>query len=281
VGAIVALSATGCGSVSRLVSGKSLSGTGTSARRPAAVGSFVASVDAKQGSITFRSDKATTAGKARTAAQQYGPGDRLSLTGTASYSGSVLTGNVTISSGNGNALSDVRAVVTNISDSSVTVLNADGTNNLTGTNRPYWDHNSLDPNSSSTKQWKFSNPGGVNFTFRITVYANAWNYSPGDANPNTAVSFPDPQHGWLVGVGGKVLCTKDGGVTWQAQNPGVLGGAQLEGVYFANVYDGWVVGSGGVIRRTGDGGRTWFAQTISGATTGTHHTRAPSVMPLL
>ena len=41
------------------------------------VGSFVASVDVRQGKITFRSDKAATTGKARTAAQQFGPGDGL------------------------------------------------------------------------------------------------------------------------------------------------------------------------------------------------------------
>src|SRR5437867_12247146 len=91
-GAIAALSATGCGSMSRLVSGRSISGPGPSARGPAAVGSFVASVDVRQGSITFRSDKAVTAGKARIAAQQYGPGDRLALSGGASYSGSMVPG---------------------------------------------------------------------------------------------------------------------------------------------------------------------------------------------
>jgi photosystem II stability/assembly factor-like uncharacterized protein len=265
VGAMLALSATGCGSVSRLVSGKSVSGTGSSAKTPTAVGSFVASVDVRQGNITFRSDKATTTGKARTAAQQFGPGDRITLTGTASYSGSILTGTVTLASGSGYALNDVRAVVTNISDSSVTVVNPDGTTNLIGTNRPFWDHNSLDPGASSTKTWKFSNPGGVNFTFRVTVFANAWTYSAGDSGPNNAVSFPDAQHGWLVGAGGKLLYTKDGGNTWQAQNPGVSTGVELDGVYFANDFDGWVVGSGGTIRRTGDGGRTWFTQSVGTA----------------
>src|SRR5205823_697233 len=109
-GAMLALSATGCGSVSRLVSGKSVPGTGSSAKGPKTVGSFVASVDVRQGKITFRSDKAATTGKARTAAQQFGPGDGLTLTGTASYSGSILTGTVTLTSGSGYALNDVRAV---------------------------------------------------------------------------------------------------------------------------------------------------------------------------
>jgi hypothetical protein len=34
-----------------------------------------------------------------------------------------------------------------------------------------------------------------------TIFANAWSYALGDSNPNIGVSFPDAQHGWMVGVG--------------------------------------------------------------------------------
>ena len=101
-----------------------------------------------------------------------------------------------------------------------------------------------------------------NFTFRISVFANTWSYSLGDSNPNICVSFPDPQHGWMVGVGGKVLATADGGTTWQPQNVG--SNSELRGVYFVSQFDGWVVGTAGVIRRTSDGGRSWQPQNSGG-----------------
>src|SRR5581483_8207045 len=124
--------------------------------------------------ITFQPDQAKTASTARVAAHALGPGDGLQLSGTVSLSGGVLTANVQLVSSNTLPLNDARAVVTSISDSSVTVANADGNTNLSGTSRPYWDHLSLDPNVVSTKVWKFNNPGGVNFTFRVQVFANTW-----------------------------------------------------------------------------------------------------------
>src|SRR5438105_2426293 len=139
-GAMLALTVTGCGSMSHLLGGKSGGTNGTRPGSSGALGSFVASVDVKQGSITFRSDKAATAGKARIAAQAYGPGDRLQLSGTASYSGGILTGSVQLVSNNTFPLNDARVVVTSISDTSVTVANADGASSVSGTNRPYWDH---------------------------------------------------------------------------------------------------------------------------------------------
>ena len=206
---MTALGAAGCGSLSRLAGSRSPSGLGANVRAPAAIGSFVASVDVKRGTITFRPDQAATAGKAHVAAQQFGPGDRLTLSGTASLSNGMLSGSVQFISSNAYPLNDARVIVTSISDTSVSVANADGTSNLTGTKQPFWDYLSLDPKVPSTKLWQFNNPGAINFTFRVTVFANVWTYSLGDANPNTAVSFPDPLHGWIVGVGGKVLCTTD------------------------------------------------------------------------
>jgi photosystem II stability/assembly factor-like uncharacterized protein len=253
--------------MSRLIGGKSGSRSrsrATAPSTPGSIGSFIAAVDATKGTITFKPDQAASAGKARTAARQYGPVDRLFLSGSATSAGGVLSATVQLTSENDYALNDVRAVVTSISDTSVTIANADGQTNLNGTPREYWDHGSLDPAAPggsptpSVKLWSFNNPGAVSFTFRVTILANAWNYNVADSNPNSSVSFPDAMHGWMVGTGGKLLCTKDGGVTWEPQNVGT--GSQLDGVYFVNQYDGWVVGTAGTIRRTGNGGRTWFTQ---------------------
>jgi hypothetical protein len=205
VGAAVAVTTVGCGSMSRMLGGRSGTSNKAGAQASNTLGSYIASVDVQRGSITFRPEQATTAGKARIAAQQYGPGDRLQLSGSASLAAGVLTGNVTLTSSNTIPLNDARVVVTSISDSSITVANADGETNMSGSMRPHWDHITLDPNTPTTKTWKFSNPGGVNFTFRVTILANIWSYSLGDSAPNIAISFPDPQHGWMVGAGGKAL----------------------------------------------------------------------------
>jgi photosystem II stability/assembly factor-like uncharacterized protein len=77
------------------------------------------------------------------------------------------------------------------------------------------------------------------------------------------VSFPDASHGWVVGGGGAIFATTDGGADWTAQNSGTT--AYLSAVSFPDASHGWAVGSGGTILATSDGGATWTAQN-SGTT---------------
>jgi hypothetical protein len=70
--------------------------------------------------------------------------------------------------------------------------------------------------------------------------------------------FADARTGWVVGRGGTILATRDGGATWEAQSSGT--GRDLAGVHFADARTGWVVGDHGTILATRDGGAIWEAQ---------------------
>jgi len=95
-----------------------------------------------------------------------------------------------------------------------------------------------------------------------------------------SVTFVDAQRGWAVGFTDDdatdswvplILATKDGGVTWDAQDAGHVealdGMTYLNEVTFVDAQHGWAVGSTGaaydespVIVATSDGGATWKSQ---------------------
>ncbi|MFN8545754.1 MAG: YCF48-related protein [Candidatus Binatia bacterium] len=62
----------------------------------------------------------------------------------------------------------------------------------------------------------------------------------------------------VVGYGGKVLRTSDGGRNWEAGNSGVEDG--LFAVKMVDDHSGWIVGQDGLILHTSDGGKTWERQ---------------------
>jgi photosystem II stability/assembly factor-like uncharacterized protein len=72
------------------------------------------------------------------------------------------------------------------------------------------------------------------------------------------VVFTDVDTGTIVGSNGTILRTTDGGDHWAAQDGGT--DAALYGVSFADANTGLAVGSGGTVLRTGDGGATWVTQ---------------------
>ncbi|MBX3747275.1 MAG: hypothetical protein KF833_18355 [Verrucomicrobiae bacterium] len=74
-----------------------------------------------------------------------------------------------------------------------------------------------------------------------------------------AVHFADEQRGWVVGDGGVILRTEDGGATWRRQMSGT--DADLRSVSTVDGTNGWAVGWDGIVLRTADGGATWGAQT--------------------
>ncbi len=75
----------------------------------------------------------------------------------------------------------------------------------------------------------------------------------------TAVSFPDPQHGWAVGHEGVILSTNDGGLTWQRQDDGKDTSTVFLDVRFLDDSNGFAVGAYGKFLVTADGGKTWTA----------------------
>jgi photosystem II stability/assembly factor-like uncharacterized protein len=80
-----------------------------------------------------------------------------------------------------------------------------------------------------------------------------------------SIYFPDPETGFVVGDGGLILRTIDGGLTWATSPSGVS--ENLHDVYFFDQAQdtGVVVGDNGTILRTIDAGLTW-ATIASGVT---------------
>jgi photosystem II stability/assembly factor-like uncharacterized protein len=68
-----------------------------------------------------------------------------------------------------------------------------------------------------------------------------------------SVYFKDSNLGWVVGIGGVVLKTTDGGTTWQKIN---VTGADLYSISFADASHGIAAGTGKIYVTT-DGGVTW------------------------
>jgi len=86
------------------------------------------------------------------------------------------------------------------------------------------------------------------------------------SNPYTSnlrsVYFIDVQRGWVVGDGGTILSTSNGGKTWDKQSSG--SDAALRSIQMQMQTDalhGWVVGSDGTILVTSNGGKTWDKQS--------------------
>lgn len=67
------------------------------------------------------------------------------------------------------------------------------------------------------------------------------------------LQFVDPATGWMVGAGGEVLATTDGGHRW-SQIYGV--GSSVTAVQFLDQQHGWALTADGLLRTT-DGGLTW------------------------
>jgi photosystem II stability/assembly factor-like uncharacterized protein len=75
-----------------------------------------------------------------------------------------------------------------------------------------------------------------------------------------AVSYPDPEHAWIVGEFGVILASTDGGQTYQPQTSPVE--TSLFGVFFADAQRGWAVGLEETLLATTDGGITWTKQQV-------------------
>ena len=71
------------------------------------------------------------------------------------------------------------------------------------------------------------------------------------------------ESGWIVGHSGLVLHTADGGRTWARQETKLAQG--LASVFFSDAQNGWAVGWIGVVIRTKDGGKTWERKDIADA----------------
>jgi large repetitive protein len=98
---------------------------------------------------------------------------------------------------------------------------------------------------------------------RAATY-NTWTtQTSGTTSTLYGVFFSDANNGWVVGTGGLIRHTVNGGTAWSAQTSTTT--QNLRSVFFSSATSGWAVGNGGVIVHTTNGGTTWVAQT-SGVT---------------
>lgn len=144
----------------------------------------------------------------------------------------------------------------------------------------------------------YASAGGFTDSASVTVFPDTgWVVQTSHATEDLRGVFfqPDGLNGWVVGDGGVILHTGDGGLNWTRSTPTTfnlnavwfspagegwaVGNAgtvmysatgtgwtrvlttqaseALYGVYFATRDTGWAVGSGGVVMRTFDHGGTW------------------------
>lgn len=71
-------------------------------------------------------------------------------------------------------------------------------------------------------------------------------------------------HIWCVTTGGYIYFSADGGLTWTAQESGVITTNDFYGVHFIDEANGMVVGASDTVLVTTDGGNTWTAGTATG-----------------
>jgi photosystem II stability/assembly factor-like uncharacterized protein len=76
----------------------------------------------------------------------------------------------------------------------------------------------------------------------------------------------DAFHSWVVGEGGTILRTSNGGATWTAQASGTTG--DLAAITFPDAQHGWIVGHDGSIIKSVDGGETWQRTFLTTELTG-------------
>ncbi|MBC7544796.1 MAG: hypothetical protein H7338_18895 [Candidatus Sericytochromatia bacterium] len=88
-----------------------------------------------------------------------------------------------------------------------------------------------------------------------------------NAAPALDMAFGDPMTGYVVGGGGTVTRTADGGLTWQAvplpegndDDPATA----IAAAAFVSAQTGWVSTYGGAVWRTLDGGAHWLKSVVS------------------
>lgn len=101
----------------------------------------------------------------------------------------------------------------------------------------------------------------------LTVFAANTNSQPygwfsltsGTANNLNGVHFSSASTGLIVGQGGTILRTTNGGVNFVSQVSGTPN--HLFGVYFINNATGYIIGDVGLILKTTNGGTSWVSQS--------------------
>ncbi len=78
----------------------------------------------------------------------------------------------------------------------------------------------------------------------------------------TGVSFGSPDTGWIIGSGGNLIKTVNGGEGWEFQKENT--GDNFRDIIFVDENEGWVCTGAKKIFHTPDGGATWETQYLPG-----------------
>ncbi|MBT9491961.1 MAG: hypothetical protein IV107_06350 [Paucibacter sp.] len=70
-----------------------------------------------------------------------------------------------------------------------------------------------------------------------------------------SIHFASAKQGVAVGVGGRIVSTQDGGLTWQSRFSGTA--VDLRRVVFADATTVWAIGANGTLLQSLDAGQTW------------------------
>lgn len=104
----------------------------------------------------------------------------------------------------------------------------------------------------------YSDDWGATWTLKNVGSTNG-QFAPG---PDSLFVY-DPYNIWLVAGAGYIYYSNDGGVTWEAQEAGVLTANDLYSIHFLTERIGFTVGEADTILKTEDGGETWTATTTT------------------
>ncbi len=88
-----------------------------------------------------------------------------------------------------------------------------------------------------------------------------WVHPQPCGNAVLSMQAVDSLHVWMVGTGGTVVFTKDGGENWELYQSDT--NDMMMSVSFVDKLNGWISALGGVVYRTSDGGYTWNRSTIN------------------
>ncbi|MBS4028843.1 MAG: T9SS type A sorting domain-containing protein [Ignavibacteriales bacterium] len=93
---------------------------------------------------------------------------------------------------------------------------------------------------------------------RSTDFGSTWSVIETGGIRYQNVAAKGMTRGWIVGEGGVIKSTENGGASWFNQSSGV--GGDLSGVFFLTETEGWIGGQDGILLYTNSGGNTWSSR---------------------
>lgn len=97
--------------------------------------------------------------------------------------------------------------------------------------------------------------------FVVNGASGQWvSQNSGTTNDLTSIYFTDSNNGFIVGKGGIIFKTTNGGLTWLQKNSGTS--INLNSVYYSDSNSGYIVGDQGVLLKSNDAGENWTFQNL-------------------